>query len=273
MGALRRPRREARRAARSDAVGRLGRAGLAAQGICFGIIGVLAVALAAGAGGKATDPQGALNALASHGWTKVLLAVLCIGFVGYAIWRFAQALFDRGRMGSDLGGLFRRAIQLVQGLAYTVLAIGAIRTLAGAGDRAGGERRAAAGVLGWPGGRELVGLVAFVLLVSGGVTVYWALSRRFEESLATHEMGSRTGRVVAVTGMVGLCSLGLVLGIVGWFLLKAAIEFDPRAPVGVGGALAKLAHASYGSWLLGVTAAGLIVFAVFDLLQLRYHEA
>jgi hypothetical protein len=273
VGALRRPRREARRAARSDSVGWLGRAGLAAQGICFGIIGVLAAALAAGAGGKATDPQGALNALASHGWSKVLLAVLCVGFAGYAIWRFAQALFDRGGMGSDLGGLFRRAIQLVQGLAYTVLAIGAIRTLAGAGDRAGGARRAAAGVLGWPGGRELVGLVAAVLIVSGGVTVYWALSLRFEESLATHEMGGHTKRIVVATGVLGLCSLALVLAIVGWFLLKAAVEFDPRAPVGVGGALSKLAHASYGGWLLGITAAGLIVFAVFDLFQFRYHEA
>jgi hypothetical protein len=36
-----------------------------------------------------------------------------------------------------------------------------------------------------------------------------------------------------------LCSLALVLAIVGWFLLKAAIEFQPAAPVGIGGALAK----------------------------------
>ena len=126
------------------------------------------------------------------------------------------------------------------------------------------------GSLGWPGGRELVGLAAAVLIVSGGVTVYWALSRRFEESLATHEMGDHTRRVVVTTGLLGLCSLAVVLAIVGWFLLKAAIEFDPRAPVGVGGALAKLAHASYGGWLLGTTAAGLIVFAIFDLLQFRY---
>jgi hypothetical protein len=64
-----------------------------------------------------------------------------------------------------------------------------------------------------------------------------------------------------------------VLAIVGWFLLKAAVQFEPTAPVGIGGALAKLAHASYGSWLLGLTATGLIVFALFDLLQARYHKA
>jgi hypothetical protein len=264
---------ESRRAARSAPVGWLGRAGLAAQGICFGIIGVLAIALALGEGGRATDPQGALNTLARHGWTKALLVLLCFGFAGYAIWRLAQALFDRGGMGSDLGGLFRRAIQLVQGLAYVALTIGAIKTIAGAGGRAGDEQRAAGGVLGWPGGRELVGLVAVVLMISAVVTAYWGWSRRFEESLATDEMGSRTRKVVVASGVVGLTALAVVLGIVGWFLLDAAVTFDPRAPVGIGGALSKLAHASYGGWLLALTAAGLIVFALFDLLQFRYHEA
>jgi hypothetical protein len=265
--------RHARRTAHSRWLGYLGRAGLTAQGVCFGIIGVFAITLALGGGGKTTDPQGALNALARHGWSKLLLVVLCVGFAGYALWRFAQALFDRGDMGNDAGGLFRRTIQLVQGLCYTMLTVGAVKTVLGAGTSAGGEKRAAAGVLGWPGGREIVGLVGAILLISAGVTVYWALSRRFAESLATEEMGQETERLVTGLGVVGLCALGLVLAVVGWFLFKGALEFNPSVPVGIGGALSKLAHAAYGRWLLGVTAAGLIVFAVFDLFQARYHRA
>ena len=234
---------------------------------------MLAFALAAGAGGKATDPQGALNALASHGWSKVLLAVLCVGFVGYAVWRFAQALFDRGRMGSDLGGLFRRGIQLVQGLAYGALAFGAAKTLVGAGSPPGGTRRAAAGILGWPAGRELVGLVATVLAVTAAVLVYWAVTRRFEESLRLSEMSRAARRFTTVTGPVGLCSLAVVSAIVAWFLFKAAVEFDPRSPVGIGGALARLGASPYGPALLGVVAAGLIVFCVFNLVQAVYHDA
>jgi hypothetical protein len=60
--------RQARSTARSPWLGYLGRAGLAAQGVCFGIIGGLAIALAVDAGGMATEPQGALNALARQGW-------------------------------------------------------------------------------------------------------------------------------------------------------------------------------------------------------------
>jgi hypothetical protein len=273
MDVVRESQRQAGRTARSPWLGYLGRAGLAAQGVCFGIIGAFAIALAVGAGGTTTDPQGALNALARHGWSKALLLLLCIGFAGYALWRFAQALFDRGGMGSDFGGLFRRTIQLVQGLCYTVVAIGAVKTLAGARPRVGGERRAAAGLLGWPAGRELVGFLAAVLLISAIVTAYWGLSRRFTESLGIEEMDARTERLVTKLGVVGLCSLALLLGDVGWFLLKAAIEFDPRAPVGIGGALSKLAHAGYGPWLLILTAGGLLVFAAFDFFQARYHRA
>ena len=273
MELARESHRRARRTARSPWLGYLGRAGLAAQGICFGIIGGLAISLALDAGGTATDPQGVLAALARHGWGRLFLVLLAVGFAGYALWRFAQALFDRGGMGSDFGGLFRRAIQLVQGLCYTVLTFGAVKTLVGARPGAGGERRAAAGMLGWPGGRELVGLAAAVLLISAAVTAYWGLSGRFKESLATEEMGPDTERLVTVLGIVGLCSFAVVLGVVGWFLLKAAIEFNPTVPVGIGGALSKLAHAGYGPWLLGLTAGGLIVFMLFDLFQARYHRA
>lgn len=267
------PQDAVERAAHGRALGVLGRIGLGAQGICFGIIGILAIGLATGVGGATTDPQGALDALARRGWTRVLLVVLCIGFAGYAVWRLAQALFDRGDMGHDLGGLFRRSIQLVQGLAYVGLTVGAAKTLAGAGSRPGGEKRAAAGILGWPGGREIVGLVATVLAVTACVLVYWAFSRRFEESLRTGEMGREMRRLTVVTGVVGLCALSVVCGIISWFLFKSAVEFDPGAPVGIGGALGKLGSSPYGSVLLGITAAGLIVFCVFDLVQARYHDA
>jgi hypothetical protein len=266
-------RRTARRAAHSRALGILGRIGLGAQGICFGIIGVLAIGVATGTGGATTDPQGALAALARHGWSRVLVVVLCIGFAGYAVWRLAQAVFDRGDMGHDFSGLFRRSIQLVQGLAYVALTWGAVKILAGSGAQRGGERHAAAGVLGWPAGRELVGFIATVLAVTAVVLVYWAFSRRFEESLRMSEMRSETRRLVVLTGTIGLCALAVVCGIVAWFLFKAAVDFDERAPVGIGGALAKLGASPYGGVLLGVTAAGLIVFCVFDLLQVRFHDA
>src|SRR5437764_361288 len=97
----------------------------------------------------------------------------------------------------------------------------------------------------WLGYLGRAGLAAQgVCFVSAVVIVYWALSRRFKESLAIDEMDAGTERLVTGLGVLGLCALAVVLGVVGWFLLKAALEFDPSAPVGIGGALSKLAHAT-----------------------------
>jgi len=273
LASRRRATSAARDAARSPVVGWLGRAGLAAQGCCFGIIAVLALALAAGEGGEVTDPQGALVALTRHEWTKVLLVVLAFGFVCYAVWRLAQALLDRGRMGSDAGGLGRRAIQFVQGLAYVGLTISAFSIVFGSHPRSGGAKRAAAGVLGWPAGRELVAAVGFVLFGIAIGNAYWALSGRFTESMHTEQMSRAEESLVMVLGRIGFLSLVVVTGIIGWFLVKAAVEFDPHTAVSIGGALARLAHLDYGKVLLAIVATGLFAYGVFGLVQARYHRA
>src|SRR4051794_28291146 len=75
--------------------GWVARAGLAAKGVSFGIVGVLAIALASGGGGKATSREGALHALAGSTLGKVLLALLALGFAAYALWRILQAVAER----------------------------------------------------------------------------------------------------------------------------------------------------------------------------------
>lgn len=54
----------AARAAESPWVERMARFGLVAQGVSFGLVAVLAIELALGRGGKATDREGALRILA-----------------------------------------------------------------------------------------------------------------------------------------------------------------------------------------------------------------
>ena len=206
--------------------------------------------------------------LANHGWTRALLVLLVCGFVAYALWRLAQALFNRGDHGQDAAGYFRRLIQLCQALIYIGFAVSAARVLAGAGGSSRSTRHAVGGILSWPGGPELVGAIGTGFLVVGAVNLYWGVSGRFEESLDLPERE----RLVTLLGKIGFVALAVVLGIIGWFLLKAAIDYDARRIVSLGGALARLAHADYGRWLLGLTAAGLLSYGLFGILQVRYHR-
>ena len=266
----------ARRAARSRWVEVLGRVGLLAQGVSFAIVGILALKLALGDGGKATSRPGALKTLADEPLGKVLLVLLAIGFAGYAAWRLAQALFDRGGQGGDEKALAKRAGQAAKAALYLSLAAAAMSILVGGGSGtasgAGGEKKATAGVLGWPGGRWIVLAVGVAILVAAGFQAYRAVRRKFMDEIDESEMTEAARLLTERLGFVGLLARGVVFAIAGWFLIKAALDYDPQKAVGLGGALAKLANAPYGPWLLGLTAAGLTAFGAFCLAQARYRR-
>jgi hypothetical protein len=55
-------------------------------------------------------------------------------------------------------------------------------------------------------------------------------------------------------------------------VIRAAIQYDPSEAIGLDGALQKLAAADYGPYLLGLTAAGLIAYGVYCLVDARYRD-
>jgi len=89
--------------ARSRGFEWLARAGFVARGLIYGIIGILAIKLAVGAGGTTTNQQGALKTIAQQPFGKVLLILVAIGLGGYALWRLVRALLGHGPEDTDSG--------------------------------------------------------------------------------------------------------------------------------------------------------------------------
>ena len=73
-------------------------------------------------------------------------------------------------------------------------------------------------------------------------------------------------------GTIGHLARMVVLGLIGIFLIRAAIDYNPNKAVGLDGALAKIVHRSYGPFLLGIVATGLIAFALYSLSDARYRR-
>src|SRR3954464_15325453 len=80
----------------------LARVGLFAQGVSVALVGVLALELALRGGGKWPSRQGALATLADESFGTTLLVALAVGFAAYALWRVAQAFFEREEDDSKL---------------------------------------------------------------------------------------------------------------------------------------------------------------------------
>jgi len=250
----------------------LSRAGFVARGLVWGIIGILALKLALGDGGKLTNQQGALHTVARQPFGKVLLTLVAIGLGGYALWRFFRAALGHGPEETDSG--FDRLAAAASGIAYAVICTLAVEILlgAGGGSNTGSAKKEAGGVLGWPGGPWLVGAAGAIMIGVALYQGYRGLAKKFLEDSKVEEMGPSLRKWIAAIGTVGLLARMVVFALVGVFLVKAAVDYNPQAAVGLDGALAKLLHRHYGPWLLGVVSAGLIAFALYSLSDARYRR-
>jgi uncharacterized protein DUF1206 len=260
------------RVARSRGFEWLARSGFVARGLIYGIIGVLAIKLALGAGGTTTNQQGALKTIAHQPFGEVLLILVAIGLGGYALWRLVHALIGHGPENSDSG--FERLAALGSGIVYAGLCAIAVEILLGSGSSSGSGNtsQTTAGVLGWPAGTWLVGIAGGVLIGIGLYQGYRGLSKDFLKDSKTEQMSPRVRNWIEWIGSFGHLARMVVFGLVGVFLIKAAIDYNPNNAVGLDGALAKIAHASYGPFLLAIVAAGLIAFGVYSLSDARYRR-
>jgi hypothetical protein len=270
---VQRVRPRAEQAAHGEGVEWLGRTGLTAKGVSYLLVAVLAIGVAIGASARPEDQEGALHRIAGEAWGAPVLVALALGFAAYAIWCLVRALFDRDDEGDDAKGLAKRSAVLGKGAIYGSLSVVTVALLIGAGGASGkSEKQATATVLDWPGGRWIVGIVGLAIIGIGLANLYQAVTQKFEDDLEQHEMSETEERWYGRLGSIGHVARGVVFGLIGIFVVKAAYEYDPQEAIGLDGALAKLASQPAGPYLLGLTAAGLAAYGLFCFVQARYRR-
>ncbi len=269
------PARQAQRggekAARSREFEWLARAGLVARGVVYAIIGALAGKLAiGGGGGKTTNQQGALKEIAAQPFGKTMLVLMAVGLAGYAIWRLVRAAIGHGSEQTD--DTKQRISGAASGIAYVLLCVTAVKILAGAGTGSGSPKKATGGVLDWTGGPVLVALAGAILFVVAAEQAHKGLTKKFLKNSKTGQMSPDVEKTFTMLGVFGHVARAVVFALMGYGLVKAAVSYDADKAVGLDGALAKLSDASYGPWLLGLVAAGLIGFAAYSVADARYRK-
>jgi Domain of Unknown Function (DUF1206) len=252
---------------------RFARLGYATEGAMYTLIGVLAAGVAFGVGGRATGQQGALEIVAGSPFGGVLVGLIALGFLGYALWRGVQAIADPDGEGTDLKAVGKRIGYGVSALVYAALAFSAIGLILGSASEGGGTPDDwTALLLSWPLGQVLVAGVGTVVAGLGLRELYQAYRARFLEYLKIEEMGEKVRKWSKRWGRLGITARGIVFGVVGTFLIRAALEYDPQEARGLGGALQTLAQQPLGQWLLGAVALGLIAYGLFMLSVARYRH-
>jgi hypothetical protein len=268
------PVREARSAGegfvRTRVFEALSRAGFVARGLVYGIIGLLALDLAVGQGGKITNQQGALRTIKHQPFGHVLLALVAGGLGGYSLWRLFRAALGHGPEGAD--ATVERLGALGSGIVYGLICVLAVEILLSSAGSSGGAKKSTKDVFGLPAGHWVIGVAGIVMIGVGIYQLVRGLRQKFLDDSKTEQMSPVFKKWFTTFGTVGHVARAIVFGLVGTFLIKAAIDYKANEAIGLDGALAKLYNQAFGPWLLGAVAAGLIAFGLFSISEARYRR-
>jgi hypothetical protein len=260
----------ARQVTRSEPVKVGARLGLVAYGITHVLVAWLALHVAFGTGNERTDQNGAFQTIAAQPFGRVLLWVLVAGFAAVAFWRLTQAVFATAGVQDTKEQVKKRVESGFRAAVFAALARLAARTAAGTGGSGTGQQ-ATAGVLGWPGGRVLVGIVGIAILAVAVVSAKHGWEKKFlEEMNLPSDQHAR--QAVERLGQVGSVAKAVAVGLIGVLVVLAAVRFDPSKANGLDPALKTLAGQPFGMFLLAAVALGLAAYGVFCFFDAKYHR-
>jgi hypothetical protein len=249
------------------------RFGFAARALVYMLVGVLAATAAVGASRRATDAHGAIRAMGRQPFGTTLLFVVGLGLAAYAVWRFLQAGLDLDRKGRDLDGLAARAGFVGSGLVHAGLAYSSFSLAIGLRrGRSDGVREWATRIMDTTYGPWVVGAAGLAVIGSGVYQFYKAYAGKYQDDLRLRSMSAGERRWLHHIGRAGLCARGVTFGLVGWFLLHAALDVNPHEARGVAGALRVLERQDHGPWLLAAVAVGLTAYGALSLVDARYRR-
>ena len=242
----------------------LARLGLASRGLVWLVLGLLAASLVRGGDAQA-DQSGALKELVEAPFGKPLLVVLAVGFGGYAAWLLLEAAVAREE------DALHRVRSGLKGLVYGALCVSTLQFLErGSGGESATSRTA--DLMSRTGGRTAVGLVGLVLLGVGVYFVVKGVRRKHAECLEDYRVPRGLRRPAVLVGAVGYVGRGVTLGLIGAFLVKAAVQFDPKQATGLDAALQAVAAQPYGRILLGLTVIGVLAYALWSFFEAAFRD-
>jgi hypothetical protein len=246
------------------------RVGYIARGIVFMILAYF-TALAAFDAHATVDSKDALQSLLTRPFGSVLLFCVAAGLLCFAFWREAQCFGDADRCGRDVKGLTRRITYGAAGLFYAAFAVVALSMIAGAsaGSTDSAVRDWTAWLLSKPMGQWLTGAVGISIAVSGLCIGFAGARAEFKGRLA---LAKRPRWIVTLLGCFGYLTRAAVFGIIGVFLIYAALDSNAHEATGLAGALRAIKGQQHGAILLGFTAAGLFAFGLYGIAEAAFRR-
>jgi hypothetical protein len=258
----------------------LARAGWFAKGVVYALVGILAFKIAldpgssspqtnvaSGGGNSEASQTGAISAIARSSAGELALWAIAAGLILYVLWRVVSILLPAEPSAKAWA---TRVGYAVSALVYAFLAFSAI-SFARNARRAGQSENArierfTRDLMDSTSGRWLVGAIGVAVVGIALFFLYRALTAQFEDELSGG-VGPVSRRELVRLGQIGWAGRAAMMGLIGAFLVRAAVTFDPAEAEGLDGALHRLASTSWGPLMVGLVGGGLVLYGAYCVLS------
>jgi hypothetical protein len=259
--------------AEHPAIVKFGRAGWFAKGVVYLLAGGLALLVVGRSfgwshgtvGAKEASPTGAIKEVARSSGGPLLLIALAIGMFLYAAWRLATAV----RPGStDAEGLATRVGYGISAILYTTFGVTAISLAQRSAAKANGNKTVSditSRVMQHTAGRWLIGIAGALTIGAGLYRLAKGLKSDVTNDVDMSGMSAERSRLTRRLGAIGEIGRGIAMGLIGFFLVRAAVTFKAAEATGLDGALRRLALESWGVFVVAVVGLGLMAYGLFCL--------
>ena len=251
----------------------LAKAGWVAKGVVYTLVGILAVRIVvngftrddtSGAQDEASQ-SGAIGEIAESSLGTLALWLVAVGLGLYVVWRLVSIALPAENSASAWA---TRAGYVVSVIVYISLAWTAISLARHHGSGAAeSEDSKVEGftrdMMEASGGRWIVGMIGAAIV---GIAVYFGykgISASFRDELEPGGVGPVSQHTIVRLGQVGWVGRGVMMLLVGWFLIQAAVNVNPDEARGLDGALREATSTTAGGFLAAIAAFGLIAYGVF----------
>lgn len=251
--------------------------GFYTKGVLFVVVGGLATLLAVGLnGGRLTDARGALAAIAEEPSGRYFLLVFVLGAIGHGMWNILRAMADVDSVGRNVMGVIVRSASAGIGLFYLGLAVSALEiiTAESVTDASSQAEETFVAVL---TGVPVIGSIIIVLIGLGVIGAglnecYSGLSGRYRDNYKLWQISGGHLLLIKLLGILSFTVRAVLLGIMGYFFIRAGFGGSEAGAIGMDAALLTLLRTTFGRTLVLIAGIGLTGHGILAFYEARYRR-
>lgn len=210
--------------------------GCIATGLIYATVGVIALLSFFKVREGGADESSMLAMIHDYVVGRIFIWVILAGSLCYVIWRFYEAATDPYKYGAQPWGIVKRISICLSTIADIMIVYTAIRVLLGTGrimldGQPKEEQETVGSLLRQPWGNEIIILIGLIIILTAITQLLYGVTKGYRERIDMDRFRRSIKILTHILAWSGYFARGIILGIIGFFLVKSAITGNVKVVV------------------------------------------